>query len=152
MPPRRAYRIGDSWGKYPVFSAAGAVRSPGRWHTLGQEVIYGSVHYSTALLEARAYAPACRPTSQRFVEIDIGNRVSCEELIPADLPGWDKRESEAARTFGSLRIKEQRTAILLVPCVIAPMDYNVLLNPNHPLSCHWSVSEERIVRWDERLF
>lgn len=152
MPPRRAYRIGDPDGLYPVFSPEGARLNPGRWHTIGQEVIYASAYYSTALLEQRAYLPN-RPRGQCYVEITIAPDASWERLDAEDLPGWDQPDSETARTFGTLWIAEKRTAILVVPSAIAPIDNNVLLNPNHPdVGACVSVGPEQEVRWDERLF
>ena len=107
MPPKRAYRIGDSGGRFPVFSPVGAKLNEGRWHNVGQAVIYASAVYSTALLERRAYTDI-RPMRQRFVEIDIRTE-SYEVLTSDDLPGWDEPDSETARTFGSLWFEECRS-------------------------------------------
>ena len=152
MPPERAYRIGHWRGCYSVYSAVGATRKEGRWHTVGQEVIYASVHYSTALLEARAYVGTVRPSNQRFVEIGIPVSTSYEILDADDLPSWDEPGSHAARAFGSLWLVERRSALLIVPSVIAPLDHNLLINPNHPDSRALVVGDEQPVRWDSRLF
>jgi len=49
--PMRVFRIGDPKGKYPIYSGEGAAVTEGRWHNKGQEVIYASANYSTAMLE-----------------------------------------------------------------------------------------------------
>lgn len=151
MPPGRAYRIGHSSGRFPVFSAVGSTRTEGRWHTVGQQVIYASTYYSTALLEARAYAGDI-PAHQRFVEIDIPHSTSYEILDADALPGWDEPSSHTAKVFGSFWLEERRSALLIVPSVIAPIDRNVLINPNHPDSRTLVVGAEQQVVWDSRLF
>ena len=151
MPPERAYRIGHWSGRHPVFSAVGATLFGGRWHTVGQRVIYASAHYSTALLEARMYVVA-PPSNQRFVEIRIPASTSYEVLDPDHLPGWDEPLSHAARAFGSLWLEERRSALLIVPSVVAPIDRNVLINPTHPDTQGFVVGVEQVVRWDSRLF
>ena len=152
MPPERAYRIGHSSGRFPVFSAVGSTLNEGRWHTVGQEVIYASVYFSTALLEARAYAGDVPPSDQAFVEIEIPPSTSYEMLDAESLLGWDEPSSPAARAFGSIWLEERRSALLIVPSVVAPIDHNVLINPNHPDSQGISVGDEQPVRWDSRLF
>ena len=112
-------------------------------------MIYASAFYSTALLERLAYTNI-RPTRHRFVEINIRTD-SYEVLTRGDLPGWDQPNSETARTFGSLWIEECRSAVLIVPSVIAPIDNNVLFNPVHP-DANWNVGPELPVKWDDRLF
>ena len=152
MPPERAYRIGDPSGEFAVFSPEGAKKKEGRWHSTGQEVIYASNYYSTALLEARAYIWK-QPDEQRFVEVKIDPDISFEMVDPNTLNDWNLQDSMTAREFGSLWLEEQRTAILIVPSVLAPIDHNVLFNPNHPDAQHcWQVSREYPVKWDSRLF
>ena len=128
------------------------MQSPGRWHTAGQEVIYASEYYSTALLEVRAYNSS-QPVNQRYVEITFQPDVSCEVLDPATLRDWDAPQSRTAQVFGSLWIAEVRSAILVVPSVIARIDRNILLNPRHADADRaWNVGEELPVTWDDRLF
>ena len=54
--PLTVYRIGDVWGKHPVYSADGAsLDNKGRWHVRGARVIYAAEHFSTAMLEKLAH-------------------------------------------------------------------------------------------------
>ncbi len=151
MPPECAYRIGHPGGHYPVFSAVGATLNDGRWHTVGQAAIYASACYSTALPEARAYIDV-RPSRQRFIEIGIPPSTSHEVVDTDDVPGWDEPKSHTAHTFGTFWIDEQRSALLVVPSVVAPIDSNILINPNHPDARGLVVGDEQHVRWDCRLF
>ena len=49
-------------------------------------------------------------------------------------------------------IEECRSAILIVPSVVAPEEVNVLINPAHPGAAAIKVGREKPVRWDTRLF
>ncbi|MBX4893189.1 hypothetical protein HJA79_26840 [Rhizobium bangladeshense] len=48
--------------------------------------------------------------------------------------------------------QEKRSAILLVPSVVARVDRNVLINPAHPEFASITASLHEPVFWDRRLF
>ena len=85
-----AYRIGDLQGRWPVFAADGASRVSGRWHDVGDEVIYASERYSTAMLEPLVHWNGPPPGNQRFVEIEIPTDPSYEIVDVGALPGWQE--------------------------------------------------------------
>ena len=147
----KAYRIGDKDGAYPIFSGEGSRDTPGRWNDLGQAMIYTSEHYSTAMLE-KLVRLGEMPPNQHFVEITIERGVSYEEVNVDVLPNWHGENQAQARAFGSRWFTEGRSAILIVPSVVAPVDKNVLINPNHEHFRHISASRERPIWWDARLF
>jgi RES domain-containing protein len=73
--------------------------------------------------------------------------------IRAALPvGWDAPDSVTARAFGDGWIAEARTAVLLVPSIVAREEWNVLVNPQHLLAAQIIVSDPLPVVWDARLF
>lgn len=147
----RAYRIGDINGAYPIFSGEGSRETPGRWNDFGQPMIYASEHYSTAMLE-KLVRLGEMPPSQHFIEITIERGVSYEELNEASVPRWYEQNQANARAFGAKWFAEARSAILIVPSVVARMDKNVLINPNHPHFRLVKASRERPIWWDTRLF
>ena len=150
----RAFRIGDPDGQFPVWSAEGARRVQGRWHTAGEAVIYGSENYSTALLEKLAQCNGILPPNQHFVEATIPQGVSCEVVSPDSLPDWSSPSGAAARDFGSQWHREGRSAILIVPSVVARMERNIVVNVTHPdfERRRIEVGLETPVWWDRRLF
>lgn len=150
--PMRTYRIGDPRGVYPIFSGKGAARAEGRWHTVGQEVIYTSEHYSTALLEKLVYMNGIMPPNQYFIEIDIPSGVSYELVTKDTIPDWASFEGNAARSYGSAWYAEARSAILIVPSCVAREENNVLINPNHPDAKLIRPGLEKPIWWDKRLF
>ncbi len=147
----RAYRIGDPAGDHPVYSGEGSRMYPGRWNEPGQSVIYASEHYSTALLETLAWTGEM-PRNQHYVEIDIPAGVTYEVVTKDTVPGWCDVDGAVARSFGSTWYEEQRSAVLIVPSVVARVEHNVLIHPYHDEARSISVGLETPVCWDLRLF
>jgi len=149
--PMRVFRIGDPKGKYPIFSGEGAAVAEGRWHNRGQEVVYTSAHYSTAMLEKLAHYNGVLPPDQHFIEIEIPAGTSYEVVTKDILPDWDLLDSTQARAHGSKWLDEKRSAILIVPSYVAREEQNVLINPKHPDSARIRQPLEKPVWWDKRL-
>jgi RES domain-containing protein len=57
-----------------------------------------------------------------------------------------------SRAFGAKWYRELRSAILIVPSVVARLESNVLINAEHEDFSRMKVSRERPIWWDERLF
>lgn len=160
MPPRalreaiRAYRMGDPGGRFPVWSAERARQIAARWHDVGEEVIYASEHYSTALLEKLVYCNGVLPPNQHAVEVSIPEGVSYEVVTKDLLPDWSDPSCASARSFGSKWYRESRSAILFVPSVVARMERNIIINAGHPdlVRKRIDVGVEEPVYWDRRLF
>ena len=152
--PIRAYRIGDPDGLFPVWSAEGAKQIQGRWHATGQEVIYASEHYSTALLEKLVQCNGILPPNQHFVEATIPQGVSYEVVSEDSLPGWSRSSGASARAFGSQWYRGLQSAVLIVPSVVARLEQNIVINATHPdfERRRIAVGPEMPVRWDLRLF
>ena len=147
-----AYRIGDSEGRWPVFSADGARRVSGRWHDVGDQVIYASERYSTAMLEMLVRWNGPPPGNQHFVRIEVPAGTSCEIADPDRIPGWQLLDSPSARQFGHRWYAEGRSAILIVPSVVVRMERNIVINAGHPEFSRVTPGAETPVWWDGRLF
>ena len=149
----RAYRIGDHDGRFSVWSTEGARRLAGRWHELGEEVIYASEHYSTALLEKLVYCNGVLPPGQHFVEVSIPEGVSYEVVTKDSLPAWSHHTRMVSRAFGSTWYRESRSALLFVPSVVARMERNLIVNARHSdwVTKRIDVGLEEPVYWDQRL-
>lgn len=147
-----SFRIGDPSGAYPIFDATGSTLAPGRWNTPGSPLIYSSQHYSTALLEKLVHGSGRLPPNQHYVEITLPRGLSYEVFSPPALPGWDSMPAMASKVFGERWCLDKRSAILLVPSVVARLDSNVLINPAHPQFAMIEASLHQLVYWDRRLF
>ena len=147
----RAYRMGDPAGEHPVYSGEGARAYRGRWNEHGQAVIYASEHYSTALLETLARTGEM-PPNQHFVEIDVPAGVTYEVVTKDSLPGWCDVDGAVARAFGAAWYAERRSAVLIVPSVVARVERNLLIHPHHDEAASIRVGLETPICWDSRLF
>lgn len=127
----RAYRIGDPAGRFPVWSTEGARRVSGRWHEAGNGTL---------------------PPNQHFVEITIPRGTRYEVATADTVPGWAGPGGEAARRFGRTWYAENRSAILIVPSVVARMERNIVINTRHDDFANVTVGLETPVWWDQRLF
>jgi RES domain-containing protein len=148
----QAWRIAD--GRFDPFSPIGASLVGGRWNSPGHGVIYASRSYAGAMLECLAHAGIGRvPRTHVAIEISVAGVVTTERHDESSLPvGWDHADLRVARAFGDAWIRERRTAVLVVPSVVARREGNVLLNPQHPDFRMIVASNPEPVVWDARLF
>lgn len=146
------FRIGDPNGAYAIFDATGSTLAPGRWNTPGSPMIYTSRHYSTALLEKLVRGSGRLPPNQHLVRITVLRGASYEVFSPPSLPGWDTMPATVSRSFGERWWAERRSAVLIVPSVVARLDDNVLINPMHPEFGGIEAGLHEPVFWDRRLF
>lgn len=148
----RAWRIAD--GRFDPFSNVGASLVGGRWNSPGFGVIYASRSYAGAMLECLAHAGIGRvPRTHVAVEIAIAEAVTVERHDESGLPaGWDHADLRVARAFGDAWLRERRTAVLIVPSVVARREGNVLINPQHRDFTGIVAGTPEAVVWDARLF
>jgi RES domain-containing protein len=148
----QAWRIAD--GRFDVFSPVGASLVGGRWNSPGLGVIYASCSFAGAMLECLAQAGIGRvPRTHVAIAIAIADSVVVERRDASSLPvGWDHGDPQAARVFGDAWIRERRTAVLVVPSVVARREGNVVLNPAHPDFRKVLPGPPEPVLWDARLF
>lgn len=147
-----AYRIGDPAGAHPIFDASGSIRYPGRWNTAACPMIYASEHFSTAMLEKLVHGSGRLPPDQHYIAITIPNGTSYEMLDTAALPDWYLESASSSKTYGDAWQKERRSLILIVPSVVARVEKNILINPEHPEFHRITTSLHQPVWWDARLF
>jgi RES domain-containing protein len=91
--------------------------------------------------------------THRYVIADVPVGVTVERHDETTLPhGWDAESNSATRSFGDLWLSEARSAILLVPSVVAKLEWNALVNPAHPDATRLTLATAEKVVWDKRLF
>jgi RES domain-containing protein len=146
------YRIGDPRGAYQIFDATGSTLSPGRWNTPASPMIYASEHYSTAMLEKLVHGSGQLPPNQHFIEITIPNGSAYEMLNTDNLPNWFAEAGTASKVYGEEWQQGKRSLILIVPSVVARIEKNILINPEHREFGKIKTSLHQPVWWDKRLF
>lgn len=137
-------------------SGAGAQTTGGRWNPPGTPLVYTSQTQALACLETIVHLNAGGlPLNRYLVAITIPPAVwgaARTETATTLKVGWDA--DPAGRTsvqLGQAWIKSNASALLLVPSVIVPDEYNVLINPLHPHSK--TITAVKIRKWlyDPRL-
>lgn len=133
----------------------GAKRSGGRWNRVGTPMVYSSQNIALAALETLAHLRTAKlPFNRYLVRIDCADEVWATRTILDPLPtGWDAIPiGLASQSAGEAWVRSANSALLLVPSVIVPDEFNVLINPEHPDAS--SVTSANVKRWhfDPRFF
>ncbi len=146
------FRIADA--RHAVWDGTGAAMLGGRWNKSGQPVIYGAASFACAMLEVLVHANIGRvPATQVCVVAELADDVTMERHTAADLPtGWDAEDLSVPQQFGDLWLREQRSLVLLVPSVVARLEFIAVFNPQHPQAGQVRLLPSQPVIWDQRLF
>jgi RES domain-containing protein len=133
------FRVATETRKHPAtdVSGDGAAAEPGRWNKKGEPMLYTATSVSLATLETAAHVnPAGLPLNKFLVEVIVPTKAwRRREVLDLSAlgPAWKAIPSGAvSERAGSDWLKSRRSALLLVPSVIAPEEHCVLINPVHP--------------------
>lgn len=137
-------------------SGTGAKITGGRWNAAGDALVYTSETQALACLETVVHLNAGGlPLNRYLVAVTIPDAVwaAARTETPESLPvGWDADPpGRASIQFGSAWIRSGASALLRVPSVIVPDEYNVLINPLHADS--GAIAAVKLQKWlyDPRL-
>ena len=128
-----AWRLTKTKYLSSAWDGEGARKAGGRWNAPGVAVVYTSGTLSLALVEVLVHLPSDMLAAYSAIPIEFdGGLVSV--LPPADLPSTWKHHppSELTQAIGGEWVAGGKTAILRVPSVVVPGEWNFLLNPAHP--------------------
>ncbi|WGG49679.1 RES family NAD+ phosphorylase [Rugamonas sp. DEMB1] len=136
-------------------SGAGAKRSGGRWNARRTAMVYCSSNIALAMLETLSFVrTGSLPFNRFLVRIDIPDLVWGRREVLAPVPGgWDAVPAgRASMAAGDAWAFSRRSALLLVPSVIVPEEFNILLNPTHSDAA--AIAATTVRRWvyDPRFF
>lgn len=147
----RLYRL--TRRPYADLSGAGGLHVTGRWHDTPAPIVYASESRALAMLEVLVHMAVpleAMPDDYVFQVIQTFS-ASVETVDLAGMPGPETDPGKAA-AFGSQWLDSRRSALLRVPSIVIPREYNVLVNPAHPDITLMSTDIEAIMSWDRRLF
>jgi RES domain-containing protein len=152
------WRIGIDTPLYEAhdLSGKGAEITGGRWNAIGAPVVYAAQTRALACLETIVHLNAGGlPLNRYLVEIEAPDAVwsAAERRDPHSLSiGWDALpESRVSIGLGTAWLRARTSALLVVPSVIVPEEFNVLINPAHPDSRHINARKIRKWLYDPRL-
>ena len=136
-------------------SGTGAKVTGGRWNSKGVCIVYCAANIALATLETVHYLRnGALPFNRYLVRIDVPDAVWNARQVLDPLPGgWDAIPAGlTSKATGDAWIASASSALLLVPSVIVPDEYNVLINSQHSDAA--AIVATTIKRWtyDPRLF
>jgi len=124
----------------------GSVLYPGRWNTKGTPVLYFSLALSLSCLEQLVHlGPDDIPDDYVYTSVDLRS-----EPETADYRG-SVLDVDSTRRYGHRWATDQRSLALLVPSVVIPIEFNLLLNPLHPEFAGLEWGEPQPFAFDPRL-
>ena len=135
MEGLRAWRLTKAKYAGTALSGIGSALRAGRWHARGRPVVYAASSAPLALLETLVHVDRTELLRAEYVAVPLAiparlvERVALDDL-PDDWRAWPHPPS--TRSVGTAWFDGQRSAALVVPSVVVPREWNVLLNPTHP--------------------
>lgn len=151
----RVYRVLRRKYADAPFDGEGAYRYGGRWSSPGIRLSYASEHQSLALLEYFVHLDKDDPPSDLVLAIaEVPDDLSQERVEVSHLPAnWrvPAAPPELSR-IGDEFVRRGEHCLLLVPSVLAPDEYNYLINPGHPEFKRIVIREPQPLAYDPRMF
>jgi RES domain-containing protein len=114
---------------------AGGLLAPGRWHSQGFRVAYCAPNPATALVEVLVHVEieaGDLPERLQYLEIEAPDAISTATVDLDSLGRHWGSDQMTTRRAGDEWLRGASTALLLVPSVVVPATWNVLMNPRHP--------------------
>ena len=155
---RTVWRIAADTPKYEAhdLSGAGAQATGGRWNEKDVPVVYAAETRALACLETVVHLNASGlPLNRTLVAVTIPDDVwanAQRESATTLAVGWDAEPAgRASIGFGTKWLRSGRSALLVVPSVIVPEEFNVLINPQHSASPRITANKVRKWLYDPRL-
>jgi RES domain-containing protein len=145
----REYTADDMSGK-------GAEKTGGRWNRPGSPVVYAASSVALACLETVVHLNLSGfPLNRFLVRIDVPDDVwAARQALPPDSlsVGWSAiPEGRVSVEAGDQWLAGIASALLLVPSVIVPEEFNILVNPRHPDTARLTATKLRPWLFDQRL-
>jgi len=121
-----------------AFSSDGGLYASARWHTAGRPVVYSAQSLSLAALEILVRLKQTNDIQPFFVySAEVPDPLI---LKPDSFPARWKSRLAVSCAFGDAWLEAKTTPAMLVPTIITPGEWNVLINPLHPqFSLRWIV-------------
>lgn len=150
----KLYRMTKTRYLSSAWSGYGAREGGGRWNSVGISMVYSSETASLTLLETLIHLQSSSILDFfTLLSVDVPDHL-VQWIDAGQLPqNWAAPEAPAElRQFGDAWIQSQGSVALRVPSALSPVEYNYLLNPEHPkFSTIIKDSFQIPFRFDERF-
>jgi RES domain-containing protein len=150
---RSAWRITKARHTQTAFTGEGARLFGGRWNSVGTAMVYCSEHASLSILELLVHLGPGMGLSDYVLLACSFDEGLVDRVDGSALPaGW--RESPPlvdVQTIGDRWVQDARSAVLQVPSAVVPIEWNYLLNPQHPDFSQVQIGAAEPFAFDPRL-
>lgn len=136
-------------------SGKGAEIAGGRWNSAGHAMLYTSESRALCTAEIAVHSPlGILPKDYYLVSIEIPDSIDIKGVTAAQLPGdWTLvPHAVSTQLIGDKFLKEGKYAVMKVPSVVVPGDYNYLVNPLHDAFAKVKVKKTEQLSFDKWLF
>jgi RES domain-containing protein len=134
-------------------SGTGARLYGGRWNSEGKAALYMASSRALAVLEVLVHLPPLMiPDNYCLVEIDVPDEDFKKITIEQLPPNWaDISPPNGLRQIGDQFLKDKKHLLMRMPSSIVPMEYNFMLNAQHPAAKNVKIIKQSPFNFDERL-
>ena len=148
----KIWRICKQKHQDTAFSGVGGLYTSGRWTPQGFKVVYTAESLALATWEVFVHTQSDRIPLVAIRAL-LPDDSAIEEIKVSDLPdNWQEESAYSVlQDIGEEWLKSLRTPILKVPSAIVPVEYNYLLNPQHP-ELKYSLSPPITFKFDQRMW
>lgn len=127
-----AWRLTKTKHLATAWDGEAARRHGGRWNSVGTAVVYASATLSLALAETLVHIPSGVLPAYTAIPIEFDESL-ISALEPKDVPAdWNSYPPPpSTQAIGDAWVSAAGCAILRVPSVVVPLEFNYVLNPSH---------------------
>ncbi len=150
-----AYRICKTKYAATWFDGEGAYRFGGRWNSRGTRLLYTAGSLSLAALEMLVHLndeEILLAYSYANAEFDENLILSVEDFRSLPENWSDSPPPLEIQRIGDEWAREQVSVVLKVPTSILPVEFNYLINVQHPEFSKVKLGEPQTFNFDERLY
>jgi RES domain-containing protein len=149
----RFYRIVQAQWVASALDGEGARLYGGRWNLPGVAAVYLAESRALAALEILVHAPReALLLDWSIIELEVPEEL-IDRVPPSKLPAeWRLQpSSRQAQNFGSRWLRDYPNLSLLLPSVVVPEEYSLLLNPRDPNMRDLKPGKPKPFSFDPRL-
>jgi RES domain-containing protein len=117
-------------------------------------MVYASSSLALAAIELFVHLePNLQPDDLVSIAATLPEGEPAQRMGPDQLPaGWWTDDFEPLRAIGDKWIREKTSLAVEVPSAALRVEWNVLVNPQHPAIAEIKVEEPQVFRFDARMF
>jgi len=148
----RLYRICRNI--YDPADPTGAAQNPGRWHILGQKVLYFCSSLAMCVLELKANSVSFQVIREEYIytALEVDEDEAGIEEVPKSFYSKDWiLNRQKTQEYGNEWFNSGKSLILKVSSAVLPADSNYILNTAHPFFPKFKFQKSSSIPLDPRI-